>query len=102
HDAPAFTLSGVSSVNLVKVTSSSLHVEVLYDPQGRAAAATAIVDFRVAATQPGGRTIDVASSANLLLRKVSGKWLIVGYPSAKTQVADSSPQPAAGPSGSET
>lgn len=101
-DAPAFTLSGVGRVTHVVVTSSSLQVQVLYDPQGRPTAATAVVDFQTAATQPGGRSLDVVSTANMLLRKVSGKWLIVGYASANTQVADSADQPSAAPSGSAT
>lgn len=86
-DAAAFTLKGIGKVQDLKVTTSSLDVEVLYDPSGRPSAAIATVEFEASGQTGGGAPVNVVSTAHLLLRPASGQWFISGYPSASTRIA---------------
>jgi hypothetical protein len=81
----------------VRVESSSLVVRVLIGPSGKANAALAAVSFTARGDLPLGQQLVLTNEADLVLRLVDGKWLIVAYPQASTKVATASPSPAPSP-----
>lgn len=103
-DAGSLTLGETgSSIDRLSVTDASLSVRVLLDPRGRPQAAIAIVAFDASGTLSGGEAVLVSSRASFLLRPGGGgRWLVVGYPSAKTEVETPSPTPSPGASASST
>jgi hypothetical protein len=78
----------------VRVESSSLVVRVLIGPSGKADAALAAISFTARGDLPLGQQLLLTNEADLVLRLVDGKWLIVAYPEASTQVATATPSPA--------
>jgi hypothetical protein len=92
-DASAFTLAGTGKVASLTAMDSSLDVQVLYDQRSRPIAAFATVRFQAAGALATGAKVEVVSTAELILRNVSGTWLIVGYPKAKTQLQTAAPSP---------
>jgi hypothetical protein len=86
-DAKAFTLADrVPGLAKLSVGESSLDVKVLLDPGGKPFAAIAVVEFSAVGTLEGGQTVNVTNHADLLLRLDGGQWVVVGYPSASTNV----------------
>jgi hypothetical protein len=81
----------------VRVEFSSLVVRVLIGPSGKADAALAAVSFTARGDLPLGQQLVLTNQADLVLRLVDGKWLIVAYPEASTEVATATPSPAPSP-----
>ena len=82
------------------VTKASLSVRVLVDPHGRILVGAADVQFAAAGELRDGGFVDVLDHASFLLRPESGRWMIVGYPTASmdlVSVPTASPTPS--PSG---
>jgi hypothetical protein len=87
RDSASFTLSAVpAALQELHVTDASLAVQVLLGPTGRAEAALARVGFVAVGDLSTGQAIEVRNSALLMLRPVSGRWLIVGYPVADSEL----------------
>ncbi len=83
----SFTLGNVGrSVQSLSVTRKVLTVRVLFDSSGRPNAATAVVAFKARGTIRGGRRFELSNRSGLVLRQVSDRWLIVGYPKVETSV----------------
>lgn len=103
-DAGSLTLGEAgSTIDRMSVTEASLSVRVLLDPRGRPQAAIALVVFDASGTLPGGEAVQVTNRASFLLRPAAGgRWLVVGYPSAKTEVQAPSPTPSPGASSAAT
>jgi hypothetical protein len=99
-DAGSLTLGEAgSTIDRLSVTDASLSVRVLLDPGGRPEAAIAVVSFDASGTLTGGEAVLVSNRASFLLRpSQGGRWLVVGYPSAKTEVESPSPTPSPGAS----
>jgi hypothetical protein len=98
-DAASLTLGEAgSSIDELSVTEASLSVRLLLDPRGRPRAAVATVVFDASGTLSGGEPVLVSNRANFLLEPEGSQWLVVGYPTAKTEVNTPSP----GTSGSPT
>jgi hypothetical protein len=103
-DAPSLAL-GTQAGDLIRleVTKAGLTVRVLLDASGRPVAADAQVRFQATGTIAGGELVEVTNAASFLLRPESGRWLIVGYPNATTNVsAPVSPSPSAAPTPSSS
>jgi hypothetical protein len=98
-EANSFT-PATTNVNLAKlnVTTSSLRVEVLFDPSGKLQAAFAHVIFEATGEIKGGQTVEVTNAVTFFLQPVSGQWVVTGYPSAKTTVEAGAPSPSSGAS----
>jgi hypothetical protein len=97
-DAGSLTASAAGAdVETVRVESSSLVVRVLIGPSGKADAALAAVSFTARGDLPQGHQLVLTNEAALVLRLVDGKWLIVAYPQAFTEVATATPSPAPSP-----
>lgn len=103
-DASSLTLGEAgSTIEDLLVQTASLSVRVLLDPRGRPEAAIATVAFDASGTLSGGGAVQVSNRASFLLRPArGGAWLVVGYPSAKTEVQTPSPTPSPGASASAT
>jgi hypothetical protein len=87
RDSASFTLSAVpTALQELHVTDASLAVQVLLGPTGRAEAALARVGFVAVGDLLTGQALEVRNSALLFLRPVSGRWLIVGYPVADSEL----------------
>ncbi|MBA3728669.1 MAG: hypothetical protein H0W94_05640 [Actinobacteria bacterium] len=103
-DAATFTLSGLpGTLRDLEVIRSSLAVRVLLGPNGRAEAAFADLTFEAAAQLTSGEDLRLSNSADLVLRPLAGRWLIVGYPTARSvlqPISDPSPVPSPSESGS--
>jgi hypothetical protein len=98
-DAASLTLGEAgSSIDELSVTEASLSVRLLLDPRGRPQAAVATVLFDASGTLSGGEPVLVSNRASFLLEPEGSQWLVVGYPTAKTEVNTPSP----GASGSPT
>lgn len=96
-DAGALTLGEVAgSMEELTVTNASLSVRLLLDPGGRPTAAVATVALDATGTA-GGEPVLVSNRATFLLRPSGRAWLVVGYPSASTNV-ESAPTPSPGAS----
>lgn len=102
-DAAALTL-GESGPDIAElsVTESSLTVRVLLDPRGRPHAAVATVLFDASGNLRTGEVALVSNRASFLLEPDGTTWLIVGYPSAATEVDTPAPSPSPGASASVT
>jgi hypothetical protein len=101
-DAGSLTLGEVgSSIGQLSVTEASLSVRVLLDPKGRPHAAVATVVFDASGTLSSGEAVLVSNRASFLLEPDGATWLVVGYPSAKTNV-ETPPTPSPGASTSAT
>jgi hypothetical protein len=97
-DADSLSLgSSATRIGDLSVSSASLRVSVLFDPSGHATTATAVVELHASGTLKGGGAVQVAVNASYLLKPLSGRWVVVGYPVAKTTV-DALPGPPATPS----
>jgi hypothetical protein len=107
-DANSFTpaTTGVNLVSLA-VTTSRLSITVLLDTLGRPQSAFANVIFQGTGDLKGGQKVTVDNAVTFLLQPISGTWVIVGYPEARTKVetetaggpgSDASPSPSAGSS----
>jgi hypothetical protein len=102
-DAASLTLGDAeSSVDQLSVTEASLSVRLLLDPRGRPRAAVATVVFDASGTLSGGEAVLVSNRASFLLEPEGSRWLVVGYPTARTEVNTPSPSPSPGASGSPT
>jgi hypothetical protein len=103
-DAGSLTLGETgSSIDQLSVTEASLSVRVLLDPRGRPHAAVATVVFDASGTLSSGEAVLVSNRASFLLEPHGAKWLVVGYPSARTDVeTPSTPSPGARPSATPT
>ncbi len=97
-DAGSLTASVADAEpDAVRVESSSLVVRVLIGPSGKAEAVLAAVSFTARGDLPLGQQLLLTNQADLVLRLVDGKWLIVAYPEASTEVATATPSPAPSP-----
>jgi hypothetical protein len=102
-DAAALTLGETGpSIDELSVTDASLFVRVLLDPRGRPRAAVATVAFDASGTLRSGEAVLVSNRASFLLEPDGTRWLVVGYPSAKTEVETPTPTPSPGASASAT
>jgi hypothetical protein len=98
-DAAALTLGETgSSIDELSVTDATLSVRVLLDPRGRPRAAVATVAFDASGTLTSGEAVLVSNRASFLLEPDGTRWLVVGYPSAKTDVETPTPTPSPGES----
>jgi hypothetical protein len=87
RDSASFTLSAVpAALRGLHVTDASLAVQVLLGPSGRAEAALARVGFVAVGDLLTGQALQVRNSALLMLRPIAGRWLIVGYPVAESEL----------------
>jgi hypothetical protein len=95
-DASSLTLgeSG-ATIDKLSVTDATLSVRVLLDPQGRPQAAVANVMFAATGTLSGGAAVLVSNRASFLLRPAGETWVVVGYPTASTDVQSPAPSPSA-------
>jgi hypothetical protein len=84
-------------IETLKVSSSSLQVNVLTDTANKPVAAVAKVTFVADATTKDGQHIQITRNAQYLLDEADGTWLVSGYPLNTTSV--DVVQPSAGPSG---
>jgi hypothetical protein len=102
-DADALTM-GDQAAGLVKLTvkDSSLAVRVLFDPRGHPEAAVAEVEFVAVGKTKDGESLSVTNQASFLLRPENGLWMVVGYPSASTDVKPKPAKATPTPSGSAT
>jgi hypothetical protein len=92
----------VPDLATLSVDESSLAVKVLLDVAGKPLAAVARVDFVAVGAIQSGDKVTVTNHADLLLKLEGGKWLVVGYRSASTDVegaagAPATPTPSASP-----
>jgi hypothetical protein len=102
-DAAALTLGETGpGIDELSVTDASLSVRVLLDPRGRPRAAVATVKFDASGTLRTGEAVLVSNRASFLLEPDGTRWLVVGYPSAKTDVETPTPTPSPGASASAT
>jgi hypothetical protein len=96
-DATALTLGRSGpSIEELSVTEASLSVRVLLDPRGRPEAALATVAFDASGTLGSGEAVLVSNRASFLLEPAGARWLVVGYPSARTEVETPAPTPSPG------
>jgi hypothetical protein len=97
-DATSFT-PGTTGVSLAKldVTKSTLTVTVLFDPSGHAEAAFADVVFQGTGELKDGGAVDVNNAATFYLRPISGTWVVMGYPRAKTSIDAGAASPSSSP-----
>jgi hypothetical protein len=102
-DAAALTM-GDQAAGLLTITvkQSSLTVRVLLDPRGHPAAAVAEVEFVAVGKTKDGDALNVTNQASFLLRPENGLWMVVGYPSASTDVKPKTAKVTPTPSGSAT
>jgi hypothetical protein len=93
-DAESLTLGEAGSgIDRLSVTEASLSVRMLLDPRGRPQAAIAVVVFDASGTLKSGDAVLVSNRASFFLRPAGDNWLVVGYPSAHTEVQASAPTP---------
>ena len=94
NDAASLTLGEPGSrVDTLSITNASLSVRVLLDPKGRPDSAIANVVFEASGTLMGGEPVQLSNGASFLLQPIDGRWLVVGYPQAKTELEAPSPSP---------
>ena len=100
-DAASLTVRAVGApIQDLELTSASLTVRVLLDPSGHPVAADADAVFRATAKLRGGQSIEVANEASYVFRRASNRWLITGYPRARTEVSRTGPLPGPSPTSS--
>jgi hypothetical protein len=100
-DADAFTLGAAAgSVRDLAISSSSLTIRFLVDQGGAVASAQAQASIRGAGVVAGSGPVDVVVTGTFVLQRVSGSWVIGGYPSASVSVRASGPTP--GPTAAPT
>jgi hypothetical protein len=98
-DAESLTVRAVGApLEDLEVTSASLTVRVLLDPKGHPVAADADALFKATAKLRSGQSIELANQASYIFQRASNRWVITGYPRARTEV--SAPGPLPGPSSS--
>jgi hypothetical protein len=90
-----------SSIDQLSVTEASLSVRVLLDPRGRPRAAVATVVFDASGTLSSGEAVLVSNRASFLMEPDGTRWVVVGYPTARTKV-ETPPTPSPGASASAT
>jgi hypothetical protein len=101
-DADAFTLGDqAAGLAKLKVKGPSLFVKVLLTPSGQPDTAIAEAEFVAVGTLDGGGKVDITNHVSFLLRPQDGRWTVVGYQDASTDV-QSQTEPSAGPSPSGT
>lgn len=101
-DAGSLTLGEAgSSIDQLSVTEASLSVRVLLDPRGRPRAAVATVVFDASGTLSSGEAVLVSNRASFLMEPDGTRWVVVGYPTARTKV-ETPPTPSPGASASAT
>jgi hypothetical protein len=94
RDVASFTMPDVrGTLAAFEVERSSLSVQVLVAPDGRAAAAFAGLTFVAHAELVGGDGVLVWNEATLLLRPIEGEWLIAAYPQAESRTQRLSQRP---------
>lgn len=89
----------VPTLSSLSVTQASLSVRVLVDPRGAIEAVGVEVRFVAGGELKDGRSLQLTNKASFLFQQVSGRWLIVGYPLASTEVNAVAPSPSPTPSG---
>jgi hypothetical protein len=93
-DADSFTLGAAAgSVRDLAISSSSLTIRFLVDQGGAVASAQAEASIRGAGVAAGSGPVDVIVTGTFVLQRVSGSWVIGGYPSASVSVRSSGPTP---------
>jgi hypothetical protein len=93
-DVGAFTLGAAAgSVRDFTISSSSLTIRFLVDQRGAVASAQARAAIRGTGLVAGSGPVDVVVAGSFVLQRVSGNWVIVGYPSASVSVRSSGPTP---------
>lgn len=100
-DAGSLVLGRQPELSALEVTEAKLTVYVLFDQHRRSEAAVATTRFRATGSLSDGSSLEVVNDATFLLRRVSGRWLVAGFPSARTELRSMpppSPTPSAGPS----
>ena len=103
RDASSFTLGSAGrSVRSLSATGSALQVRVLFDSSGRPQAATAVAVLDAGGTTKRGERFELSNRGGFVLRPVSGRWVIVGYPKVRTSLkpvgsATGSPSPGGTP-----
>jgi hypothetical protein len=96
-DATSLTLGEAGSgLTALSITNASLSVRLLLDPKGRPEAAVATVVFETSGSLTGGEPVMVSNQASFLMQPIDGRWLVVGYPKANTEVEAPSPTPSPG------
>jgi hypothetical protein len=96
--AASFTLGrAAGQVGTLSSSSSSIGVTIFFDPSGHVHAASATVVFGASGELVSGSPLSVTSTGMFLLKLQGGRWLIVGYPAANTDV-DATPAPSSTPS----
>jgi hypothetical protein len=99
-DAKDLTLGDeIPDLASLSVDESSLAVKVLLDAGGKPLAAVARVDFVAVGALQSGDKVTVTNHADLVLKLEGGKWLVVGYRNASTDVEGGAgiPSPSASP-----
>ena len=97
NDAASLTIGEAGSrLTALSITNASLSVRVLLDPKGRPEAAVATVVFETSGSLTGGEPVMVSNQASFFLQPIDGRWVVVGYPKAKTEVEAPSPTPSPG------
>lgn len=93
-DADAFTLGAAAgTVRDLAISSSSLTIRFLVDQRGAVVSAQARAAMRGTGVVAGSGPVDVVVAGTFVLQRVSGNWLIGGYPSASVSVRSSTPTP---------
>ena len=79
-----------TNVATVKLVRSTLDLRILLDASLRPVGADAIVSLRAdGVSNDGTGTLHASTFARLLLRPAGNRWVIVGYPTARTTVSSS-------------
>jgi hypothetical protein len=99
RDARALTLGRVDGLEGLRAGSARLFVRVLLDPSLHPQSAVALVKFHATGTLGDGRTVAVSANPLFVLRPSGSRWVIVGYPKARTvlDVRSAPPTPSATP-----
>jgi hypothetical protein len=92
-DPTALTLGRQPRLRSLDVESSSLALNVLFDGKKRPTVIVAGVAFRATGSLTDDSTVIVKSDAQFLLRLVSGRWMVSGFPSAKVEIDSEAPSP---------
>ncbi len=93
RNASSFSLGDTGrSVSALTPAGSALSVRVLFDSSGRPHAATAVAALKAEGRTKAGQRFRLTSRSGFVLRPVDGRWLIVGYPKARTSLKPLGPQ----------
>lgn len=84
RDARALTLGRVRGLRFLRPNGGRLYVRVLLDPSLRPQSAVALVKLHATGALVDGRGVRVSADPLFVLRPSGRRWVIVGYPKAKT------------------